>query len=140
MRGRNYSQLAFPQLSIYEKSFRKDHQYITVLSHPGSGCVLDVGEDRTKGACKDLLNKSLTPDQLQKVSSISIEMWKPYIATAEEKLLNASIVLFHLVKYLNHAVDQVHRREVKRHQDLKHGRYALLKNPKNLSERQRIHF
>lgn len=142
MRRRNYSQLAFPHLSIDEKSFRKGHQYITVLSHPASGCVLDVGEDRTKEACKDLLNKSLTPDQLQKVSTISMDMWKPYIATAEEKLPNASIVhdRFHLVKYLNHAIDQVRRREVKRHQDLKHSRYALLKNPENLTERQRIHF
>src|SRR5690606_37960810 len=43
-------------------------------------------------------------------------------------------------KYLNDAIDQVRRREVKQHQDLKHSRYALLKNPENLTDRQRIHF
>jgi transposase len=142
MQRRNYSQLTFQHLSIDEKSFRKGHHYITVLSHPQSGCVLDVAEDRTKESSKDLLNKSLTPDQLKKVSTISMDMWKPYIATAEETLPNASIVhdRFHLVKYLNTAIDQVRRREVKQHQDLKYSRYALLKNPENLTERQRIHF
>lgn len=142
MQRRNYSPLTFQHLSIDEKSFRKGHHYITVLSHPQSGCVLDVEEDRTKESTKALLNKSLTPDQLEKVSTISMDMWKPYIATAQETLPNASIVhdRFHLVKYLNDAIDQVRRREVKQHQDLKHSRYALLKNPENLTDRQRIHF
>jgi hypothetical protein len=40
MGRRNYTKLVFDQLSIDEKSFKKGHQYITVLSHPGSGCVL----------------------------------------------------------------------------------------------------
>lgn len=42
MKRRNYSQVAFEHLSIDEKSFKKGHHYITVLSHPASGCVLDV--------------------------------------------------------------------------------------------------
>jgi transposase len=60
MGRRNYTKLVFDQLSIDEKSFKKGHQYITVLSHPGSGCVLDVEEDRTKEACKSLFNKIVT--------------------------------------------------------------------------------
>jgi transposase len=38
MGRRNYTKLAFDQLSIDEKSFKKGYQYITVLSHPESGC------------------------------------------------------------------------------------------------------
>jgi len=112
------------------------------LSHPASGCVLDVEEDRTKEACKKLLSNSLTTEQLNKVSAISMDMWKAFILTAQEILPNASIVhdRFHLVKYLNEAIDKVRRREVKQHQELKNSRYALLKNPENLTERQRIHF
>lgn len=142
MDRRNYSELTFDHLSIDEKSFRKGHHYITVLSHPASGCVLDVEEDRTKEACKKLLSNSLTTEQLKKVSAISMDMWKAFIQTAQEILPNASIVhdRFHLVKYLNEAIDKVRRREVKQHQDLKNSRYALLKNPENLTERQRIHF
>lgn len=142
MDRRNYSELTFDHLSIDEKSFKKGHHYITVLSHPASGCVLDVEEDRTKEACKKLLSNSLTTEQLNRVSAISMDMWKAFIQTAQEILPNASIVhdRFHLVKYLNEAIDKVRRREVKQHQELKNSRYALLKNPENLTERQRIHF
>lgn len=142
MARRDYFSLTFDHLSIDEKSFRKGHHYITVLSHPASGCVLDVEEDRTKEACKKLLSNSLTTEQLNKVTAISMDMWKAFMKTAQEILPNAAIVhdRFHLVKYLNEAIDKVRRREVKQHQDLKNSRYALLKNPENLTDRQRIHF
>jgi len=142
MNRRNYSLVTFEHLSIDEKSFKKGHHYITVLSHPASGCVLDVEEDRTKESCKKLFERSLTTEQLGKVGAISMDMWKAYMQTAQEILPNASIVYdrFHLVKYLNDAIDKVRRREVKQHQELKNTRYALLKNPENLTEKQRIHF
>ncbi|MEB2783158.1 transposase [Algoriphagus persicinus] len=109
---------------------------------------MDVEEDRTKESCKRLFNKSLTPEQLEKVGAISMDIrhgaqvWKAFIHTAQEILLNASIVhdRFHLVKYLNDAIDKVLRREVKQQQELKNSRYTLLKNPENLTEKQRIHF
>lgn len=142
MARRNYSEVIFEHVSIDEKSFKKGHHYITVLSHPSSGCVLDVEEDRTKESCKKLFNKSLTAEQLEKVGAISMDMWKAYITTAQEILPNASIVhdRFHLVNYLNEAIDKVRRREVKHHQELKNTRYTMLKNPENLTEKQRIHF
>lgn len=142
MDRRSYDQIVFDHLSIDEKSFKKGHNYVTVLSHPDSGCVIDVEEDRTKEACKKLLNKSLTKKQLEGVSAITMDMWQAYLQTAQEILPNAAIVhdRFHLVKYLNEAIDKVRRREVKNHQGLKNSRYALLKNPENLTEKQRIHF
>ncbi len=142
MDRRSYDQIVFDHLSIDEKSFKKGHHYVTVLSHPDSGCVIDVEEDRAKEACKKLLSKSLTEKQLEGVSAITMDMWQAYLQTAQEILPNAAIVhdRFHLVKYLNEAIDKVRRREVKNHQDLKNSRYALLKNPENLTEKQRIHF
>lgn len=142
MERRNYTKLVFDQLSIDEKSFKKGHQYITVLSHPGSGCVLDVEEDRTKESCKSLFNRTLTETQLGQVTTISMDMWPAYINSAQELLPNAAIThdRFHLIMYLNKAIDQVRRREVKQHDELKNTRYALLKNPENLTEKQRIKF
>lgn len=142
MKRRSLSQVHFDHLSIDEKSFKKGHHYITVLSHPSSGSVLDVEEDRTKEACKKLFNKSLTSEQLEKVGSITMDMWKAYMLSAKEFLPNASIVhdRFHLVKYINEAIDKIRRREVKHHQELKNSRYALLKNPENLTQKQQIHF
>lgn len=142
MERRSHSELSFAHLSIDEKSFKKGHNYISVLSHPGSGCVLEVEEDRTIKSTEKLLNKSLTKEQQQNVATISMDMWKSYISTAEKVLPNAQIVhdRFHLIKYLNEAIDKVRRREVKQHEELKKSRYALLKNQENLTEKQRIKF
>jgi len=45
-----------------------------------------------------------------------------------------------LVKYLNDAIDKVRRREVKTNEMLINSRYALLKNPENLTEKQQLKF
>ena len=142
MKRRDVSGMEFNDLSIDEKSFKKGHKYITVLSHPRSGCILEVGEDRTKESCKSLINNSLTEDQRIKVTTICMDMWKAFISTSKEMLPNAEIVhdRFHLIKYLNDAIDKVRRREVKQHEELKDSRYALLKNQENLTEKQRIKF
>lgn len=142
MSRRSHSDLKFNHLSIDEKSFKKGHKYVTVLSHPRSGCVLDIEEDRSKESCKRLINKVLSAEQRKHVKTISMDMWKAFIASAEELLPNANIVhdRFHLVCYLNEAIDKVRRREVKDHQELKKSRYALLKNQENLTDSQRIKF
>jgi len=142
MERRKLSEMSFDHLSIDEKSFKKGHKYVTVLSHPRSGCILDIEEDRTKESCKRLFNKTLTIEQQQEVTTISMDMWKAFISITKEALPQAEIVhdRFHLVKYLNEAIDKVRRREVKQYEELKDSRYALLKNPENLTEKQRVKF
>ncbi len=142
LKRRDISEIEFEHLSIDEKSFKKGHKYVSVLSHPRSGCIIDVEEDRTKEAVRNLLDNSLTKEQQNKVETISMDMWKTYITVSEERLPNAEIVhdRFHLVKYLNEAIDKVRRREVKTNEELKNSRYALLKNEINLTEKQRIKF
>lgn len=142
MKRRGLSRHGFEHLSIDEKSFKKGHNYVSVLSHPASGCVLDVEEGRSNSSCKSLLKKSLTKKQRKEVTAISMDMWRAYMNTSKKMLPNAEIVhdRFHLVKYLNDAIDKVRRREVKQHKELKDSRYALLKNQANLTEKQRIKF
>lgn len=139
---RNTASETFEHLSIDEKSFKKGHHYISVLSYPKSGCVLEVVQGRTKQSVDQLLDASLTSDQQQGVKTISMDMWKAYMSQCRRKLPNVQIVhdRFHLVKYLNQAIDKVRRREVKTQQDLKNTRYVLLKNPQNLTEKQRLKF
>jgi len=132
----------FTHLSADEKSFKNGHKCGTVLSDPFSGRVLDVEEDRTKEACKNVLDRALTTTQQQQVRTVTMDMWKAHITTAIERLPQARIIhdRFHLVKYLNTALNQVLRREAKTHSELKQTRYTLLKNPENLTEKQRIKF
>jgi transposase len=139
---RDTSQVNFHHISIDEKSFRKGHSYVSVLSHPTSGTIIDVAEGRTKKSVRKLLDNSLTEYQQQNVRTISLDMWKAYITVSKEKLPKAELVhdRFHLVSYLNNAIDKVRKREVKTNEELKNSRYALLKNQVNLTEKQRIKF
>ena len=139
---RDLSKMDFSRLSLDEKSFKKGHEYVSVLSHPRSGFIIDVEEGRTKQSVTKLFNKSMTKQQQESVKTISLDMWKAYISTSKAELPNASIVhdRFHLVKYLNTAIDKVRRREVKDNNELRNSRYALLKNQENLTEKQRVKF
>ena len=134
--------VAFSHLSIDEKSFKRNHKYVTVLSSPTSGVIIDVCEDRTKKATKKLLNSVISKENSAKVETISVDMWKAYLESIKDVLPKTKVVhdRFHLVKYLNEAIDKVRRREVKDHEEVKDSRYALLKNEENLTEKQRIKF
>lgn len=138
-RPKNYE---FEHISIDEKSFKKGHKYVTVLSDPISGVVIDISENRDSKSCKTLINSIFTNKTKDKVKTVSMDMWKPYMNTVKQLLPKSRIVhdRFHLVKYLNEAIDKVRRREVKKHVELKESRYVFLKNPENLTEKQRIKF
>lgn len=142
LQHRDMKSTCFERLSIDEKSFKKGHQYVSVLSDPASGCVLDVVEGRDKNACKQLITNTLTDEQRSQVKQVSMDMWRAFMSGCAEALPDAKVVhdRFHLVKYLNGAIDKVRRREVKKHDELKSSRYALLKNKQNLTQTQRIKF
>jgi transposase len=133
---------SFTNLSIDEKSFKKGHRYVTVVSSPSTGCVIDVCEGRDKASTKELLESIVVPEQRNNVETISIDMWKAYQSSVAEIFPKTKVVhdRFHLIKYLNDAIDKVRRREVKQHGGLKNSRFVLLKNKENLTEKQQIIF
>ena len=139
---RRDSKEVYKQLSIDEKSFQKGHNYVTVLSNPEKGIIIDVVKDRTLESAKSLLNNSLTSFQKSEVETISLDMWKAFNSAVDEILPKAKKVhdRFHLIKYLNEAVDNVRKREVKKNEVLKNSRYAMLKNKFNLTEKQHFKF
>jgi transposase len=134
--------IIYTHLSIDEKSFKKGHNYITVLSNPNTGNIIDVSDSRTKESCKSLINSNIKEEHKDKVEQVSIDMWEAFINSVKETLPKSKIIhdRFHLIQYLNKAVDLVRRREVKTHQELKNSRYALLKNKYNLTMKQHFKF
>lgn len=139
---RRNKNIVYKQLSIDEKSFKKGHNYVTVLSNPETGHIIDVSEGRTKASCKELIDSNLNENQKSHVEQVSVDMWEAFINSVKELLPKSKIVhdRFHLIQYLNKAVDLVRRREVKTHQELKNSRYALLKNQFNLTIKQYFKF
>lgn len=135
---RRDKEILYKQLSIDEKSFQKGHKYVSVLSSPDEGFVIDVCNGRKKEDCTKMLEENLSEKQRLHVKNISMDMWKAFISSAKEVLPKTKIVhdRFHLIKYLNDAVDKVRRREVKDNEALKNSKYALLKNQENLTQAQ----
>lgn len=134
-------------LGIDGKSFKSNHHYITVLSNLDSRCVRDVVKHRTEEAAQQLVSTVLTEEQRHSVETMCMDMWKPFMKTATHCLPQAEIVhdRFHLMRYLNEAVDKTRRSEAKRSAKqhnpvLKGSKYLFLKNPERLTDAQRTRF
>jgi len=130
------------QLSLDEKSFMRGHRYVSVLVDPMGKRVLDVAEGRTIEATKALLSSSLTQNQLAEVEAVSMDMWEAYMSAVRELMPGADIVhdKFHIVKYLNTALDDTRKQEVRSQSLLKDSKFAMLKHHDNLTELQRAKF
>jgi transposase len=134
-------------LTLDEKSYQHGHQYLTVLGDADQGRVLEVGETRTTEATQTLLTETLTDAQRRRVRSITMDMWDAFVTAARSRLPLADIVYdrFHLVRYLNEAVDKTRRAEhkalLKREcTTLKDSKYLWLKGPDRLTDTQRERF
>jgi len=129
-------------ISIDEKSFKRGHEYVTVLSSPQTGAILNVSSGRKKESVKKVINDTFSEEQKKSMQTVSTDMWEAYITTVKEELPTAKLChdKFHLVKYLNAAVDIVRRKETKTQEELKNSRYIWLKDQANLTEKQRLTF
>tara|TARA_B100000809_G_C15049692_1_gene498521 strand:+ start:354 stop:1304 length:951 start_codon:yes stop_codon:yes gene_type:complete len=124
-----------------EKSFRKGHNYISVINDLEGRRVLDVAEGRDGDVAKDLITKSLDENQRELVCGVCIDMSAPYIKAIRENLPEADIVhdKFHISQHLGEAVDKTRRREhakLKKEGDqtLTRTKYHWLKGMDNLSD------
>jgi transposase len=133
-------------LGMDEKSFKRGHSYITLLSDLEQSRVLEVVEERTSEAAGQLW-ATLTPEQKQSIEAVAVDMWEPFIQSIQLQVPKADIVhdKFHVSKYLGEAVDKVRRQEHKEllaqgDETLKGTRQLWLYNPQNFSPGQREEF
>lgn len=133
-------------VGIDEKSFRRRHNYLSLLTDLSGARVLEVSEGRDQAGA-DRLWEALPAEQAAQVEAAAIDMWPAYATTVETHAPQAEIVhdRFHVSKHLNEAVDQVRRQE---HKVLKKAGDARLTgskqlwlfNPENLSDDQWLTF
>jgi len=136
------------QIGVDETSFRKRHNYVTIVSDTQSGTVLYVGEDRKISTLTDWY-EGLSSEQLNAINSVSMDMWPAYISAtlghvpdAEKKI---AFDRFHVAKHLGEAVDKVCQQEHKALmkegvEDLKGTKYDWLTALGNLSRKKQISF
>ena len=131
-------------IGIDEISRKKGHVYHTQVYDLIEKKLLWSGEDRTAETL-DAFFEYLGKDRCEHIEAVCCDMWAPYIDAIKKRLPNALLVFdkFHIVRHLLHAVDQVRKEEAQKLKSenpelLKKSRYIWLKNPWNLTDKQRV--
>jgi transposase len=123
-----------------ETASRRGHNYVSLFVDLVRRRVLFVADGKDAGTVDafstDLAAHGGNPET---VAEVCIDMSPAFIAGTAQSLPHAQITFdkFHVVKLINEAVDAVRRAEQKSRAELKKSRYLWLKNPRNLSQRQR---
>ena len=108
-----------PRLCVDEKGLGGGQNYLTVVAQVTAQqtTVEYVAEERTQ-ASLDGFWAGLTPAQLAGVEAVAMDMWQPYVRSTLAHLPAAASKIvhdpFHLVAYLNGAVNEVRRQEHRR--------------------------
>ena len=135
------------QIGVDEISVFKGHRYLTMVYQLDAGArrLLWCGPERK---IKTLLRffRMFGKERSVRLKFVCSDMWGPYLKVIAKKAPNALNVLdrFHIMKKFGEALDLVRRQEVAafktKGQDnlLEHGRWALLKRPENLTEKQTV--
>ncbi len=130
-------------IGIDEKSFKKRHKYVTVVTDLDASEVIWVGRGRKKETL-DAFWKGLSPEQLAGIEGVAMDMWPAYIESTLDFVPGASAKIvfdkFHIVKYLTHAVDLERRAARRGDAALKKTRYDWLRNPRNMDHSDKIAF
>lgn len=140
--SRRILQAPLKRLNIDEKSIGKGHKYASILVDVDGKRVLDVCEGRDKKSVKKLLTNTLKDGLIDGVEVICMDMWEAFMVACKELMPGTCIAhdKFHIVQYLNKAVDTCRKKEVAGSQLLKNSKYTLLKNENNRSQKQQAHF
>jgi transposase len=131
---------AVTRVAIDETAARRGHDYITLFVDIDQARVVFAtdGKDAETVAAfaDDLAEHGGDPDA---VDEVCIDMSPAFIKGTAESLPKAAVTFdkFHAVKIVNDAVDRVRRAEQKSQTVLRGTRYLWLRNPTNLSSRQR---
>jgi transposase len=130
-------------IGVDEVSFRRHHEYVTVVVDQLKKRVVWVGEGKGEKTLLKFFDE-LGPERTQALTHVTMDMSAAYRAAIDARAPQAQKVFdrFHVQKLASEAVDSVRRQEMgvlsgtAEGQALKKSRWALLKNPWNLTQRQ----
>lgn len=128
------------KVGVDETSSTRGHHYVTLFVDMDTSKVIFVTKGKnadTLQAFKDHLETHKgNADQILEFSS---DLSPAFISGIAKYFPKAHITFdkFHVMKLLNTAVDETRRAEQAQEKDLKSSRYVWLKNPDNLSQKER---
>lgn len=138
---RDLSKLRF--IGVDEISRKRRHVYHTNVYDLETKTLIWSKEGRSKDTLHAFFD-SIGPAQTASIEGICCDMWANYVDAIRLRAPQATLVFdkFHLVRHLINAVNDVRKLEQKALRDsdpdlLKGTRFIWLKNPDNLTDRQR---
>jgi transposase len=130
-------------IGIDEVSRKKGHHYLTLVYDLERGQLVWIGKDRTQETLEAFFTW-LGKRRAKNLRAVCMDMWAPYYDVVRRRAKNATICFdrFHVVQHLNKAVDEVRRALMRKlsapaKRLIKGTRFVLLKNPWNLTPKQK---
>lgn len=134
------------RIGVDEFSYRKRHRYITTVVDHDSQRIVWAKEGKSSETL-DAFFDELGEERSKQIEVATIDMSAAFIKSIETKAPKARIVYdcFHVLKLASEAVDEVRRAQVRKLKEfddteeaaaVKKSRYALLRNPWNLSAKE----
>ena len=130
-------------IGVDELSYRRHHEYVTTVVDHERGVVVWASEGKSAETLNEFF-EALGPERSAKLEAVTIDMSGAYIKAVTEASTNAQIVFdrFHVQRLAHDALDEVRRDEVRKasaseKKSLKKTRWALQKNPWNLTRFER---
>jgi transposase len=128
-------------IGIDELSYRRHHSYVTIVTDHDSGRVVWAAPGKDAETALNFF-RELGPERTRDLETISIDMSKAYKSAVLEAAPQARVVFdrFHVQRLAHDALDEVRRMQVRElkgtdeGQTLKKTRFALQKNPWNLTQ------
>lgn len=133
-------------IGVDEVSYRKGHRYLTLVSNHDTGRIIWAKEGKSSETFAAFFEE-IGPERCQAIQLVSMDMSEAYIQTARRYVPQAQIVFdrFHVQQLVSEAVDKIRREDWRRQREIqeeeakeiKGMRWALLKNPWNLTATER---
>ena len=131
-------------IGVDEVLWHRGYKFLTVVYQIDAKCrrLLWIGQDRKTETLEAFFDQF--DEQVAQLRYVCSDMWKPYVHVLKRRALQAIHILdrYHITANMNKALDHVRADEARRMKHdgyepiLKRSRWALLKNPENLTERQ----
>lgn len=130
-------------IAVDELSYRKGQHYLTLVSDVETGRIVWSKEGRS-AATLEAFFAEIGPEACARIHHAAIDMFEGYAKAIRAWLPNAVLIYdrFHVQQLASKAVDEVRRSEWRRlggtdnARDIKHLRWALLRNPWNATPRE----
>lgn len=131
-------------LGVDEVSFRRHHNYVTVVVDHVSKRIVWVGEGKSSDTLGEFF-KALGPERAKLLTHVTMDLSAAFRSAVATHAPQAELVFdrFHIQRLASDALDAVRRSEVRAADDaqaaksLKGTRWALLKSPWNLTTSQK---